>query len=153
MKEQTITPINKISPMIDNMAIKGRKHIALFMQQYTSYNMKMVGLIPDAKHAIQRFKIIVRIFDETGTAQVVIFDNNVYKMTKLSAWEIMEKQGMDADRYFPDDLNQIIGKQYLFKVKYSEFNHNNNSHVYRAEKVTEDVETINYFKNGFFDDE
>ncbi|GJT44621.1 replication protein A 70 kDa DNA-binding subunit B [Tanacetum coccineum] len=102
---------------------------------------------------VSRFKIIVRIFDETGTAQVVIFDNNVYKMTKLSAWEIMEKQGMDADRYFPDDLNQIIGKQYLFKVKYSEFNHNNNSHVYRAEKVTEDVETINYFKNGFFDDE
>ncbi|GKD03759.1 hypothetical protein Tco_1178733 [Tanacetum coccineum] len=70
-------------------------------------------------------------------------------MTKLSAWEIMEKQGMDANQYFPDDLNQIIGKQYLFKIKYSQFNHNNNSHVYRAEKVTKDVETINYFKNGF----
>nr|GEY97387.1 hypothetical protein [Tanacetum cinerariifolium] len=91
--------------------------------------------------------------DKAEVVKVVIFDNNVYKMTKLSAWEIMEKQGMDADRYFPDDLNQIIRKQYLFKVKYSEFNHNNNSHVYRAEKVTEDVETINYFKNGFFDDE
>lgn len=56
---------------------------------------------------------------------------------------------MDTNEYFPDDLNQIIGKQYLFKIKYTEFNHNNNSHIYRAEKVTEDVETINYFKNGF----
>ncbi|GJS11220.1 replication protein A 70 kDa DNA-binding subunit B [Tanacetum coccineum] len=61
---------------------------------------------------VSRFKIIVRIFDESGSAQ-------------------------------------IIGKQYLFKIKYSQFNHNNNSHVYRAEKVIEDVETINYFKNGF----
>ncbi|GJY86174.1 replication protein A 70 kDa DNA-binding subunit B [Tanacetum coccineum] len=98
---------------------------------------------------VSRFKIIVRIFDESGSAQVVLFDNNVYKMTKLSAWQIMEEQGMDANQYFPDDLNQIIGKQYLFKIKYSQFNHNNNSHVYRAEKVTQDVETINYFQNGF----
>ncbi|GKC75398.1 replication protein A 70 kDa DNA-binding subunit B [Tanacetum coccineum] len=98
---------------------------------------------------VSRFKIIVRIFDESGSAQVVLFDNNVYKMTKLSAWQIMEEQGMDTNQYFPDDLNHIIGKQYLFKIKYSQFNHDNNSHVYRAEKVTQDVETINYFQNGF----
>ncbi|GJZ25628.1 replication protein A 70 kDa DNA-binding subunit B [Tanacetum coccineum] len=100
---------------------------------------------------VSRFKIIVRIFDESGSAQVVIFDNNVYKMINLSAWEIMEEQGMNTDAYFPDDLNQIIGKQYMFKIKYTEFNHNNNSHIYRAEKVIEDVETINYFKTGFFE--
>ncbi|GKD75342.1 replication protein A 70 kDa DNA-binding subunit B [Tanacetum coccineum] len=41
---------------------------------------------------VSRFKIIVCILDESGSAQVVIFDNNVYKMTKLSVWEIMEKQ-------------------------------------------------------------
>ncbi|GJW69152.1 replication protein A 70 kDa DNA-binding subunit B [Tanacetum coccineum] len=98
---------------------------------------------------VSRFKIIVGIFDESSSAQVVIFDNNVYKMTKLSAWEIMEEQGVDANQYFPDNLNQIIRKQYLFKIKYSKFNHNNNSLVYRAKKVTKDVETINYFKNGF----
>ncbi|GJZ36306.1 replication protein A 70 kDa DNA-binding subunit B [Tanacetum coccineum] len=98
---------------------------------------------------VSRFKIIVRIFDECGSAQVVLFYNNVYKMTKLSAWQIMEEQGMDANQYFPDDLNRIIGKQYLFKIKYSQFNHNNNSYVYRAEKVTQDVETMNYFQNGF----
>ena len=74
-------------------------------------------------------------------------------MTDLTAWEIMEEHGMDTDQYFPDELNQIIGKQYLFKILYSEFNHNNNSHIYRAEKVTEDVDTINYFKMGFLDNE
>ncbi|GJU56314.1 replication protein A 70 kDa DNA-binding subunit B [Tanacetum coccineum] len=86
---------------------------------------------------VSRFKIIVRVFDESGFAQVVLFDNNVYKMTKLSAWKIMEEQGMDVNQYFPDDLNQIIRKQYMFKIKYSQFNHNNNSHVYRAEKFVD----------------
>nr|GEU28610.1 replication protein A 70 kDa DNA-binding subunit B [Tanacetum cinerariifolium] len=83
---------------------------------------------------VSRFKIIVCIFDESGSTQVVLFDNNVYKMTKLSAWQIMEEQWMDANQYFHDNLNQIIRKQYLFKIKYSQFNHNNNSHVYRAKK-------------------
>ena len=74
-------------------------------------------------------------------------------MTNLTAWEIMEEQGMDTDQYFPDDLNQIIGKKYLFKVKYTDFNHNNNSHIYRAEKVTEDIDIIKYFKKGFMEEE
>ena len=95
----------------------------------------------------------MRIVDESGTAQVVIFDNNVHKMTKLTAWEIIQEQGVNTDEYFPDDLNQIIGKQYLFKIKYTEFNHNNNSHIYRTEKITDDVDIIKYFKNGFLDEE
>ena len=100
-----------------------------------------------------RFKIIVRIVDETCTAQIVLFDNNVHRMTNLTAFEIMQEHGMDTDQYFPDELNQIIGKQYLFKILYYEFKHNNNSHISRGEKVTEDVEIINYFKKGFLDNE
>ena len=65
----------------------------------------------------------------------------------------MEEQGMDTDQYFPDDLNQIIGKKYLFKVKYTDFNHNNNSHIYRAETVTEDIDIIKYFNKGFMEEE
>ena len=41
-----------------------------------------------------------------------------------------------------NELNQIIGRQYLFKIFYSEFNHNNNNHIYRAEKVIGDVDII-----------
>ena len=102
---------------------------------------------------MKRFKIIVRIVDESGTTHIVIFDNNVHKMTKVTAWEIMQEQGINTDEYFPNELHEIIGKQYLFKIKYTEFNHNNNSHIYRTEKVTDDVDTVNYFKNGFIDEE
>ena len=101
---------------------------------------------------MRRFKIIVRVVDESGTAQVVIFDSNVHRMTGLTAWEVMEEHGMDTDEYFPDELNQIIGRQYLFKIFYSEFNHNNNSHIYRAEKVTDDDDIIRFFKMGFLDE-
>ena len=73
-------------------------------------------------------------------------------MTNLTAWEIMEEQGIDTDKYFLDDLNMIIGKKYLFKVKYTEFNHSNNSPIYRTKRVTEDVDTINYFKSGFLEE-
>lgn len=95
----------------------------------------------------------MRIVDATGTAQVVIFDNNVHKMTNVTAWEIMKENGVNTDEYFPDVLNEIVGKQYLFKIKYTEFNHTNNSHIYRTEKVTDDVDTVTYFKNGFIDEE
>ena len=101
---------------------------------------------------IWRFKLIIRIFDESGSAQVIIFDNNVHKMRNLTAWEIMEEQGMDTDKYFPDDLNQIIGKKYLFKVQYTKFNHRNKSHIYQTEGVTEDMDTFNYFKSGFLEE-
>ena len=71
----------------------------------------------------------------------------------LTAWDIMEEQGMDTDLYFPDELNRIIGKSYLFKVKYTQFNHDHNNHIYRAEKVTDDAEIINYFKKDFMQEE
>jgi hypothetical protein len=77
----------------------------------------------------------------------------LHKMTHTTAWEIMEREGMDTEEYFPDVLNQIIGRKYLFKILFSEFNHNNNSYIYRAEKVTDDVDIINYFKNRFIEEE
>ena len=65
----------------------------------------------------------------------------------------MQEHGMDTDQYFPGELDQIIGKQYLFKILYSEFNHNNNNQIYWVEKIGEDVDTIKHFKRGFLDDE
>ncbi|GJW72107.1 replication protein A 70 kDa DNA-binding subunit B [Tanacetum coccineum] len=40
-----------------------------------------------------RFKMIVRVMDESGSAQLVIFDTSVYKMMGLTCWELVEKYG------------------------------------------------------------
>ncbi|GJZ86787.1 replication protein A 70 kDa DNA-binding subunit B [Tanacetum coccineum] len=44
-------------------------------------------------------------------------------------------------------------EQVSSRVKFSEFNHNNNSHVYRCERVTNDEEIINFWKQGFVEDQ
>ncbi|GKB86496.1 ATP-dependent DNA helicase PIF1-like protein, partial [Tanacetum coccineum] len=59
---------------------------------------------------------IVRLIDESGSAPVVFFNTNFYKLSKHTAWKHMEKYGMDTDDYFPEDLDEIVGKKYLFKV-------------------------------------
>ncbi|GKE76950.1 replication protein A 70 kDa DNA-binding subunit B [Tanacetum coccineum] len=66
--------------------------------------------------AAARFKVIVRLKDESGSALVLFFSTNFYKLSKHTAWELMEKYGMDTDDYFPEDLDEIVGKKYLFKV-------------------------------------
>ncbi|GJU61125.1 replication protein A 70 kDa DNA-binding subunit B [Tanacetum coccineum] len=100
-----------------------------------------------------RYKMIVRLMDESGTAQLCIFDGNMHKMSGFTAWELVEKYGPNTSTYFPEELNVIIGKRFLFRVKFSEFNHNNNSHVYRCERVTNDEEIINFWKQGFVGDQ
>ncbi|GJV21693.1 replication protein A 70 kDa DNA-binding subunit B [Tanacetum coccineum] len=64
-----------------------------------------------------------------------------------------QKYGPNTSIYFPEELNGIIGKRFLFKVKFSEFNHNNNSHVYRCKRVTNDEEIINFWRQGFVGDQ
>ncbi|GJR36589.1 hypothetical protein Tco_1212273 [Tanacetum coccineum] len=60
---------------------------------------------------------------------------------------------MDPDDYFPDDLDDIVGKKALFKVYFSEYNVNHNNHTYRCDAFSEDVEFIKHFKKDFLGDE
>nr|GEZ10849.1 hypothetical protein [Tanacetum cinerariifolium] len=82
-------------------------------------------------------------YESGGSAQICIFDGN---MSGYTAWELVEKHGADTATYFLDELNCIIGKKFLFRVKFSEYNHKNNNHVYRCERVTNDEEIITYWK-------
>nr|GEV63217.1 replication protein A 70 kDa DNA-binding subunit B [Tanacetum cinerariifolium] len=50
--------------------------------------------------AASRFKVIVRLIDESGSAPVVFFNTNFVKLSKHTTWELMEKYGMDTDDYF-----------------------------------------------------
>ncbi|GKB69172.1 replication protein A 70 kDa DNA-binding subunit B [Tanacetum coccineum] len=55
---------------------------------------------------VPRFKLIVRVIDEIGSAPLVIFDHNVNKLSGgANAYEIINKQGQNYNDYFPDDLN------------------------------------------------
>nr|GEX51705.1 replication protein A 70 kDa DNA-binding subunit B [Tanacetum cinerariifolium] len=66
--------------------------------------------------------------------------------------ELVEKYGTATSTYFPEELNGIIGKKFQFRIKFSEYNHNNNNHIYRCEKVTNDEEIIKYWKQDSEED-
>ena len=100
---------------------------------------------------LNRFKLVLRFADETGSASAVFFNTTVFKLSGKTAWEIMEKNGMNPDEYFPDELNVIVGKKVMLKIFYSDYNHNRNSHKYRCDGVSQDPDVISYFQNGFIE--
>ncbi|GJT23747.1 replication protein A 70 kDa DNA-binding subunit B, partial [Tanacetum coccineum] len=72
---------------------------------------------------------------------------------KSSFKELMEKHGMDVDEYWPPELDKLVGKRFLFKLWYSDYNVNNNNHTYRCDAFNDDADMIKHFKAGFMDDE
>ncbi|GKC50532.1 replication protein A 70 kDa DNA-binding subunit B, partial [Tanacetum coccineum] len=94
-----------------------------------------------------RYKMIVKVMDESDSAQL-IFYSKVYKMTGFTALELIEKYRINLSAYFPNELNGIIRKQFMFRMLYSEYNYTTNSYIYRCEKVSEDEEIVSHWKKG-----
>ncbi|GJW95360.1 integrin-linked protein kinase 1-like protein [Tanacetum coccineum] len=55
------------------------------------------------------------------------------------------------DDYFPGELNNMVGKTLLFRFQYSDYNINNNHHVYQVQKISEDQTMIELFKKDFLE--
>ncbi|GJU99842.1 replication protein A 70 kDa DNA-binding subunit B [Tanacetum coccineum] len=46
-----------------------------------------------------RYKVIMWIIDQSGYAPIVFFNTMINKLSGYTAWELMEKHGMDVDKY------------------------------------------------------
>ncbi|GKD04364.1 hypothetical protein Tco_1179338 [Tanacetum coccineum] len=55
----------------------------------------------------------------------------INKLSGHSAWELIEKHGMDVYEYCPEELDKLVSKKFLFKWYYSQYNVNNNNHTYK----------------------
>ncbi|PWA64135.1 replication factor-A carboxy-terminal domain protein [Artemisia annua] len=101
---------------------------------------------------VPRFKVILRVIDETGSAPFVVFDTNMSRICNgVSAYDIMNKHGQNTADYFPDDLNVIVGNKYLFKFTYTQHNINSNTQVYTAKSVSDDAELVAHYNAVFAD--
>ncbi|GJY08030.1 replication protein A 70 kDa DNA-binding subunit B [Tanacetum coccineum] len=77
-----------------------------------------------------RFKVIVRVIDKSGSAPLLFFNNNLVKLSGHTAWELIEKYNMDPDEYWPEELDNIVGKKCLFKLSIkNRFRNLENRHV------------------------
>nr|GEY59523.1 replication protein A 70 kDa DNA-binding subunit B [Tanacetum cinerariifolium] len=95
----------------------------------------------------------MRIIDQSSSAHIVFFNMMINKLPGYTVWELMERHGMDVDEYWPGELLDLVGKRFLFKIYFSDYNINNNNHTYRCDAVNDDPEFIKHFKDEFMQDE
>ncbi|PWA96428.1 replication protein A 70 kDa DNA-binding subunit B [Artemisia annua] len=100
-----------------------------------------------------RFKVIVRVIDDTGSASLLLFDDLVKKLCGVTCHNLIKQYGEDHESYFPSELNVMVGKQLLFRFHYTDYNMNNNNHVYQVKMMSEEEIVINAFKTDFITEE
>ncbi|KAF7821817.1 replication protein A 70 kDa DNA-binding subunit E-like [Senna tora] len=95
---------------------------------------------------IPRYKIHVLVMNHTGSASFVLFDTQAYKLIHKTARELKLHQieVTAEDGSFPEEIEQIVQRRYLFKVKITEFNVEQNS-SFTVSNVTDDATLINTF--------
>ncbi|GKA34772.1 replication protein A 70 kDa DNA-binding subunit B [Tanacetum coccineum] len=106
-----------------------------------------------AVQVASRYKVIMRIIDQSGSAPIVFFNTMITNLSGYTAWELMKRHDMDVDEYWPGELLDLVGKRFLFKLYYSDYNVNNNNHTYMCDAVNDDPAMIKHFKEGFLDEE
>nr|GFA62994.1 replication protein A 70 kDa DNA-binding subunit B [Tanacetum cinerariifolium] len=95
----------------------------------------------------------MRIIDQSGSTPIVFFNTMINKLSGYTAWELIERHGMNVDEYWPGELLDLVGKRFLFKIYFSDYNVNNNNHTYRCDAINDDPEFIKHFNDGFMQDE
>ncbi|KAF7802212.1 replication protein A 70 kDa DNA-binding subunit B-like [Senna tora] len=96
---------------------------------------------------IPRYKIHVLVMDHTGSAYFVLFDTHAYKLIHKTARELklrLTEATTGDGSSFPEEIEQIVQRRYLFKIKIIEFNIEQNS-SFTVSNVTDDVNLINAF--------
>ncbi|XP_035837691.1 uncharacterized protein LOC110898678 [Helianthus annuus] len=84
-----------------------------------------------------KFKVQVRVQDESGSVSFVMFDRDVQKLLGLAASDIRERQVKANDTGFPHEIFRLVDKKAAFKIDVSEFNLKNDYRVYTVQKTTE----------------
>ncbi|XP_071739531.1 uncharacterized protein [Rutidosis leptorrhynchoides] len=83
-----------------------------------------------------RFKVQIRVTNDTGSASVWIFEDDVTKFIKPSAYEL--KKAITPDEETPAELQKLVGKELLFKIEVGDYNLKKNYHVYTVKEVSND---------------
>ncbi|XP_056691690.1 replication protein A 70 kDa DNA-binding subunit C-like [Spinacia oleracea] len=101
---------------------------------------------------VPRFKLQVRVMDESGSASFVIFDREVVQILGKSALHIRECQIKDGnkddnDDSVPKDLKELLDQKFLFKVKVTDYNLKQSCPLFTVTKMSDDVDLIKTFQD------
>ncbi|KAL6555840.1 hypothetical protein OROHE_007114 [Orobanche hederae] len=97
---------------------------------------------------LTRYKVHVRVEDESGTTPFVLFDHQVSQILGKSAADL--KQALDLageDDSFPDELEQLIDKKFLFKLEISNYTLQQRVKMYTVLKMSQDEQIMSKFND------
>ncbi|XP_020243156.1 uncharacterized protein LOC109821376 [Asparagus officinalis] len=81
----------------------------------------------NARFVIPRYRVQVLVIDHTCTTSFVLFDREAKQVIHKSAVELRERLRKEGDDdSFPQELDVLVKKKFLFKIQVSEFNLNQN---------------------------
>ncbi|GJR01029.1 replication protein A 70 kDa DNA-binding subunit B [Tanacetum coccineum] len=100
-----------------------------------TYKCEICG--PDVVDVIPKFRVQVRVNDDSACASFLMFDRDVFNIVDRSAYALKEEEATKPNApEYPDDLNKLIGKTFLFRVDVSRYNLINNYVVYTVGRMT-----------------
>ncbi|KAI3726888.1 hypothetical protein L1987_66694 [Smallanthus sonchifolius] len=98
-----------------------------------------------------KFKVQVRVQDETGSVSFVLFDSHVLKIVGITSSDIRERQVKAGDTTnLPHEISRLVDKKLAFKIDVSEYNLKNDYRVYTVLKICDDPAIISELQS--FDD-
>ncbi|XP_021974656.1 uncharacterized protein LOC110869735 [Helianthus annuus] len=90
-----------------------------------------------------KFKVHLRVQDETGSVSFGMFDKDVMKLIGSTTNDIRERQvKLDDTETFPHEISRLVEKKLAFKIEISDYNLNHDYHVYIIQKVCDDPDII-----------
>ncbi|KAJ0627464.1 putative nucleic acid-binding, replication factor A [Helianthus annuus] len=90
-----------------------------------------------------KFKVHLRVKDETGSISFVMFDKDVTKLIGSTASDIRERQVKSNDtESFPHEISRLVEKKLAFKIEVSDYNLNHDYHVYTIQKLCDDPDIL-----------
>nr|KAJ0218055.1 hypothetical protein LSAT_V11C300134410 [Lactuca sativa] len=93
---------------------------------------------------IPRFKIPLRVQDNTGTLTLTLLDQEAKKLFKYRAKELNDKNiklGINLDLY-PIELKVVVEKKLAIKIDISSYNVTNKSNIYGISRLTDNANII-----------
>lgn len=88
-----------------------------------------------------RYKIHVRVSDESGDTTFVIFNQDAEKLLDSSANKFVNRLGI-GNNQFPEEITTFIGKSFVFKIKLTNYNLKDGLENYTVVKMFEVDDTL-----------
>ncbi|XP_071727754.1 uncharacterized protein [Rutidosis leptorrhynchoides] len=109
--------------------------LTLDVDQLLNLERKCYSCI-DKPEVVVRFKVPIRVENQTGTTSFTIFESVVKKYVTPSAYELMKVLSEDDD--YPEQLELLLQKTLLFKIDVSGYSRERGIQNYTVKDATDD---------------